>query len=139
MTSDDQYVVGVLNRHQSRSSILIANSVITALAGSINTWSNGYLHGVYPSGSIAKGTAISESSDVDILISVKDTTPGSLKDVYETLHTRLTTDGYAPRKQNVSLGITLSRWTTAYGRTRSKLGKKPTSTSTFNMLLIQVV
>lgn len=110
MTSDDQYVVGVLNRHQSRSSILIANSVITALAGSINTWSNGYLHGVYPSGSIAKGTAISESSDVDILISVKDTTPGSLKDVYETLHTRLTTDGYAPRKQNVSLGITLSGW-----------------------------
>lgn len=110
MTTDDQYVYGVLSRHQTRSSLAVAQSVINALSSSINTWSNGHLYGVYPSGSIAKNTAISESSDVDILISLKNTATVSLKDIYETLFTRLTTDGYAPRRQNVSLGITLSGW-----------------------------
>jgi hypothetical protein len=110
MTNDDQYVISVLNRHQSSSSILVAQSVINAMSSSINTWSNGHLYGVYPSGSIAKGTAISESSDVDILISLKTTATTSLKDIYETLFTRLTTDGYAPRRQNVSLGVVLSGW-----------------------------
>ena len=110
MNDSDRYVYDVLNRHQSQSSLLVAQAVINNLTNSINAWANGHLHGVYPSGSIAKGTAISESSDVDILVSVKNTATESLKDVYEKLFNRLTTDGYAPRRQNVSLGITLSGW-----------------------------
>src|SRR5688572_29593188 len=110
MTSEDQYVAGVLQRHQSLSSTLIAQGVINTLSGSIGAWSNGHLHGVYPSGSIAKGTAISGSSDVDILISLKNTATTSLKDIYETLFNKLTSDGFTPRRQNVSLGIVLNGW-----------------------------
>jgi hypothetical protein len=110
MTSEDQYVASVLQRHQSLSSTLIAQGVINTLSSSIGAWSNGHLHGVYPSGSIAKGTAISGSSDVDILISLKNTATTSLKDIYETLFNRLTSDGFTPRRQNVSLGIVLNGW-----------------------------
>lgn len=107
MTDEDSYVVDVLGRHQSSGSIIIAHNVINTLANSINTWANGHLHGVYPAGSVAKGTAISESSDIDILVSVKTTAVETLKEVYDKLFNRLTADGYAPRRQNVSLGINL--------------------------------
>lgn len=106
----DQYVYGVLGRHQSPSSILAANSVINSLTNSINTWANGHLNGVYVAGSIAKGTAISESSDVDILISVNPTAVETLKEVYEKLYNRFTVDGLSPRRQNVSLGLDVSGW-----------------------------
>jgi len=106
----DAYAYGVLNTHATPSSLLVAQAVINNLTPSINAWANGHLFGVYPSGSIAKGTAISGASDVDILISVKDTAVETLKEVYEKLYNRLTADGYAPRRQNVSLGITIDGW-----------------------------
>jgi len=106
----DQYVYDVLNRHQSASSILVANNVINSLTNSITTWANGHLNGVYVAGSIAKGTAISESSDVDILISVNPTATETLKEVYEKLFNRFTADGLSPKRQNVSLGLDVSGW-----------------------------
>jgi hypothetical protein len=110
MTPHDTYVRNVLLRHQSSSNLLVAQNLINTLSGSINLWANGHLQGVSPSGSVAKGTAISGISDVDILISVKSTATETLKEVYEKLYNRFIADGYNPRKQNVSLGLTLGNW-----------------------------
>lgn len=106
----DVYAQTVLAAHATPSSLAVAQNVITSLMPSINAWANGHSVWVYPSGSIAKGTAVSGVSDVDVLISVNSTATETLQEVYEKLFNRLTIDGYAPRRQNVSLGIKVNGW-----------------------------
>lgn len=110
MNPTDTYVYNVLARHQTASSLAIAQSIIGNLSPTIIPWSNGCLDSIKPSGSIAKGTAITGSSDVDLLVSLKSTTTTSLKDIYESLYNHLLQAGYSPKRQNVSLGITLNGW-----------------------------
>jgi hypothetical protein len=105
-----QYVIGVLGRHQASGSISAAQDVIDTLSGSVNDWAGDYLYELTPSGSIVKGTAISGSSDVDVLVSLDHTLNVSLKDIYESLFKRMTFEGYNPRRQNVSLGLSVSGW-----------------------------
>ena len=104
------YARGVLGNHASPGSLVVAEMVIQRLMPSISAWANGHQIEVKPSGSVAKGTAVSGCSDVDILISVSSTASETLKQVYEKLFNRLTVDGFAPRRQNVSLGITIEGW-----------------------------
>jgi len=56
-------------------------------------------------GSIAKGTAVSISTDADVFISLSSTTPDTLAQIYDSLHNTLAASGFSPRKQNVSIGI----------------------------------
>ena len=60
------------------------------------------------SGSMSKGTAISIGTDADIFISLSSTTPGTLQDVYDSLHFAVINAGYPARKQNVSIGTTVN-------------------------------
>lgn len=104
----DAYLNSVLARHHNATSVLQAQAVILTLQPHINVWGGSYLVGVNPSGSIAKGTAITGTSDVDLLVSIRSDTPGTLKGMYDTLFDRLTMAGYAPRKQNVSIGLSVN-------------------------------
>lgn len=104
------YARTVLDNHASPSSLAVADMVIQRLTPSILAWANGHQVEIKPSGSIAKGTAVSGCSDVDILISVGSTAGETLKQVYEKLFNRLADDGFSPRRQNVSLGITIDGW-----------------------------
>jgi predicted nucleotidyltransferase len=103
--NNDQYLQGVLVRHQSAGNMTVAQTVANNLSAPINAWANGFLDGMYISGSVAKGTAISGTSDVDILVLLIPGTPENLQQVYETLHTALTNSGHRPVRQNVSLGL----------------------------------
>ena len=69
----------------------------------ISKWADQYLEGIIPSGSFAKGTAIKGVVDIDLLISLKNKTPNTLKEIYESLYSNFQTH-YAT-KQNVSIGI----------------------------------
>lgn len=100
------YLENVLANHATSSSITTAYSVIAALIPSLTAYANGHDVQAIPAGSIAKGTAIKDSSDVDILVSVSVTARETSQEVYEKLFNRLQADGFAPRKQNVSLGMT---------------------------------
>lgn len=71
----------------------------------LDRWGNGYLLRVSPSGSYAKGTAVEGSSDVDIFCSVSSSVPDTLPQVFSTLFNALNAAGFAPSRQNVSLGI----------------------------------
>src|SRR5262249_11012753 len=61
-----------------------------------------------PSGSFAKGTANSSGTDIDLFISLQPTTPSTLKEIYESLFTRMQNEGYRPKRQNVSINITVN-------------------------------
>jgi len=70
----------------------------------IRTWANKYLDKIIPSGSFLKGTAIRDAVDIDLLISLKNQTPSTLKEIFESLYD-FTKQSYSARKQNVSIGI----------------------------------
>ena len=72
----------------------------------LKVWAGQFLLGVSYSGSSAKGTAIAGVADVDLFISLKPETPGTLADIYNSLLNYKDLHPLNPRKQNVSVGVT---------------------------------
>ena len=105
LDNSDNYINQKLALHRPTLSVLDAQAIINFLSPHIRQWSNGYLSSINLSGSIAKGTAISGTTDVDILVSLQPTTPDNLQSIHNTLFNKLTEIGYSPRRQNVALGI----------------------------------
>ncbi len=147
MLSPDQYVQQVVSKYDVTLGGIIVPSftvegpprmeLLRAFPGALST--------VMLSGSSAKGTAVRGGADVDLFLSFARAA-GPLRDVYQPVHDFAAIRGYAPRKQDVSIGITYSGLVvdlvpgdssrrrgitrcTAAGRTR---GPRPTSSSTFS-------
>ena len=87
-------------------------------------WGDKYLNGAKFSGSLAKGTGISVSTDADIFLSLSSTTPGTLSDMYLSLYNAVTAAGYMARKQDVSIGVTVNGYSIDLvpGRRQSQFG-----------------
>jgi hypothetical protein len=103
----DQYVESMLSKYAvqkgpSSPAVQAANAV----APSIRQWANKWLSELSFSGSYAKGTAISIGTDVDLFVSLLAGTPGTLIEIYENLFSWASQQGWQPRRQNVSIGIT---------------------------------
>lgn len=92
----------------------------------LEKWSNGFLNKAEFSGSLAKGTGISLSTDADIFLSLSSTTPGTLFDMYETLCEAVSSAGYPVRKQDVSVGTTVNGYSIDLvpGRRQSQYGNE---------------
>jgi hypothetical protein len=69
----------------------------------IKSWANKYLISIIPSGSFAKRTVVRGQVDIDLLISLKHDTPGTLKSYYDSLFEVFSQLGAV--RQNVSIGI----------------------------------
>lgn len=105
MTSD-QYLRNILDRYAVNTAA--AEATGQTIYPVIEKWSSGYMVKAEFSGSLSKGTAISIGTDADIFISLSSTTPGTLQEIYNTLHTAVVQSGYPARKQNVSIGTTVN-------------------------------
>jgi hypothetical protein len=105
----DQYVESILLKyHVLRGSNSPAERLGSAVAGPLRTWAKQYLNELRYSGSYAKETGVHGVSDVDVFISLKSETPGTLKDLYNQLYRFATEQGWSPRQQNVSIGVTVN-------------------------------
>lgn len=106
MNEVDLYVSQVVASHTPNVNYIVAHK-INELHPHIQEWANGHEYTIKPSGSIAKGTAITGTTDIDIFISLNPTvsTCNTLENVYDTLRNRFNQAGYSPREQNVSIGI----------------------------------
>jgi len=104
----DQYLYGILLREAvdagPNSPLLGVQATLMPI---LRQWAGDNLLGVYPSGSFRKGTAVRSGTDIDLFLSLSEHTNGTLKEVYNRLFDCLTSAGYAPRRQNVSLNITV--------------------------------
>jgi len=98
------YLYGVLAKYTVNE--VGAKAQVQAVYPVIQKWAGSYLLEAIYSGSIAKGTAVSLSTDADVFISLSSTTPDPLADIYATLYNALTQAGYQARRQNVSIGVT---------------------------------
>lgn len=102
----DQYLRNVLARYQVNA--IAAQAVAQRqIAPVVQTWANQYLSGIELSGSVAKGTANAGANDMDLFIAMSSTTPGTLKDIYESLYD-LAAARWPSQRQNVSIGIQLA-------------------------------
>jgi len=74
----------------------------------IREWAGGQLVAVRPSGSFAKGTANNSGTDIDLFISLAQSTSETLKEIYQSLLNRMSQKDYNPKPQNVSIGVKVS-------------------------------
>ncbi len=106
LVTADQYVENVLQKYSGNRSA--AERAANGIAPSIQRWAGQQLSSLDYSGSFAKGTANSLSTDVDLFISLKPSTTQTLKQVYDSLFGLARDNGWNPRKQNVSIGAEYS-------------------------------
>lgn len=97
----DEYVSQILAKHIVTSQ---AESYFTTLEPYLRYWAGKHLSRMFISGSYAKGTAVKGGTDIDIFISMNPSYP-DLNSMFESLYQFSITQGWFPRKQNVSVGI----------------------------------
>jgi hypothetical protein len=105
----DQYVEAVLAKYAvPRGPTSPAEQLGATVAGPLRTWAGQQMDALQYSGSYAKETGVRGTSDVDVFISLKSDTNETLKDIYEKLVSLAQTNGWFPRRQNVSVGVTVN-------------------------------
>jgi hypothetical protein len=105
----DQYVESVLAKYAvPRGPNSPAEQLGTMVAGPLRAWAGQQLNALRYSGSYAKDTGVRGISDVDVFISLKSDTIGTLKEIFEKLVLLAQNNGWSPRRQNVSVGVTVN-------------------------------
>lgn len=100
------YLNGILNKYHVND-ITPHSYDISILHSRLKDWANSCYINIITSGSTAKGTAVSLSSDVDYLISLTSSCNNKLEEIFNSLHEMLDKH-YTIRRQNVSFGINLN-------------------------------
>lgn len=103
----DEYIQSIVKKYRITETIDSAMwfFVINPLEEIIKRWAGEFLSDITISGSRAKGTAITLSSDLDLFISLKSSTNNTLKEIYYSLYEEVTNRKIEARKQNVSIGV----------------------------------
>lgn len=105
----DEYILSILKKYEvPRGPESAAEQAASRIAPKIQRWAGDWLVALSYSGSYAKQTAVHGVTDVDIFISLKPEMPGTLKKIYDELFTLATLHGWHPRRQNVSIGISIN-------------------------------
>src|SRR2546426_10699901 len=105
----DQYVESVLAKYQvPRGPTSPAEQLGGSVAGPVRAWAGQQLNALDYSGSYAKETGVRGISDVDVFISLRSDTTNTLKDIYDGLYSLAQKQGWSPRQQNVSVGVTVN-------------------------------
>jgi len=85
MSNDgDNYLRNIINNNKA-SIISIDDYRLSNIKSIIYSWAGYQLSELIKSGSSAKGTAIKGVSDIDLFISLKSDTNGTLKEIYNSL------------------------------------------------------
>jgi predicted nucleotidyltransferase len=109
MTNNDMYLKSIIDKYAPISSSSYTHPLFK-LKEELRSWAAASYVAILDSGSNAKGTAISLSSDIDILVSLKSgcyENKGGLKGIYNCLYELLNGKYKNTRKQNVSVRVVL--------------------------------
>lgn len=105
----DAYLNGILARESVDTGLASpVRAVQATLEPILRGWAGVQLNSISPSGSFAKGTANKSGTDIDLFISLSHNVTNTLKEIYESLFTTMQKNGYAPRRQNVSINVTVN-------------------------------
>jgi hypothetical protein len=102
----DAYLQSILIREEvDTGPYSPVRSVQAHLQPLIAQWAGNQLLSLGPSGSFMKGTANRSGTDIDLFISLSPNVRETLKEIYESLFTKLSGAGYSPKRQNVSINV----------------------------------
>lgn len=105
----DEYILSILKKYEvSRGPESAAEQAAGQIAPKIQRWAGEWLAGLSYSGSYAKQTAVHGITDVDLFILLKAEMPGTLKKIYDELFTLAALHGWNPRRQDVSIGVSVN-------------------------------
>lgn len=105
----DQYVEAILAKYAvARGPNSQAERLGTIVSGPIRAWAGVQLNELAYSGSYAKETGVHGNSDVDLFISLKSDTKQTLRELFEAVMSIAQQNSWAPRAQDVSVGITVN-------------------------------
>lgn len=104
--SATDYLLGLLEKYKANTSDLyVARLHLEPL---MKKWGNQFFVELKDAGSMAKGTGLSVNSDLDFLVSLSNSLDMSLKEIFNSLHTFLKSNGFPKAKpQNVSINVNL--------------------------------
>jgi hypothetical protein len=102
----DQYAAAVVQKYQITPGVgSPSHRAAEALIPTLKRWSGEQLLGITLSGAYAKGTAISLSSHVDVLLSLRPSTELDERKVFWNLSEYLVGENLQPRTRTVSLQV----------------------------------
>lgn len=105
----DQYVESILLKYQvPRGPASPAEQFAAAVAAPLRNWAGQQLNALAYSGSYAKETGVHGVSDIDVFVSLKSDTTNTLNEIYDSLYSLAQKQGWFPRQQNVSIGVTVN-------------------------------
>lgn len=103
-----EYLQSILTRERVHLGLLAPiERAYSGLMPAINSWANGNAVAISPSGSFAKGTANSSGTDLDLFLSIPAHVKNTVAEAYGLLAAQLRKHGFAPKLQNVSIGVTI--------------------------------
>lgn len=103
--SDDYYVNSILAAHRPAYTTNDALQFRATLLPTLQRWASTNLISVDVSGSLAKGTAISGNTDVDLLVSLRHDTPHTVQEISNNLLAWLRDAGFSVDRRNVAVSI----------------------------------
>ena len=104
MSDSNKYLLNIVTKY-SPAQINYSDPAYIQLLQTLEGWAHTCFIECKLSGSIAKGTAISLSSDLDLMISLTNGCKSGLKEIYESLYDKLRACYQQVRKQNVSVRV----------------------------------
>lgn len=102
--TNNEYLLNILNNNRPKD-LSSSPYIINNLKSILTHWAGLFLIDIKESGSIAKGTAVHPSSDIDYIVSLSHKCDCSLQSIYESLYETLEKNYSNIRKQNVSIRI----------------------------------
>lgn len=102
--SSDLYLRNVLAQHEVNAAGAKAVALMH-IVPLVTNWAGQHLSSIDLSGSVAKGTANAGANDMDLFVAMSSSTPGTLRDIYESLYGLAWRQSWSARRQNVSIGI----------------------------------
>src|SRR4029453_6829625 len=102
MSESDAYIEAVLARHLYQPGSLVPYAVHNVI-GKLKQWAGTNLNRIVFIGSMPKLTAVSGTTDIDIFVSLNENTPHTLEEIYDKLYDKASSEGWIPRRQNVSI------------------------------------
>lgn len=101
-----RYLFNVIKQHtlttENANKMLLE---VKKIYPTLREWGGDHIRHIGQAGSLAKGTHITGTSDVDLFVSLHYKTPHTLCEIFTKLHDYLSAKGYKTRKQNVSVNL----------------------------------
>ena len=100
----DEYIRSIISKHNlPAGKDTKTNKALEELTPKIKSWASNVLENIRPIGSYAKGTGVTGSSEIDLLVSLDVHTCGTLKDLLDNLFSYLQANSFYPQRREYSI------------------------------------